>query len=66
MVRPRRVKGRVLKQRDWHRTPKKMPARRVTEEEKARQQKLRRFAYWFLGGIFAVLLLILFIKKIAG
>ena len=67
MVRPRRVKGRVLKQRDWHRTPKKAPDRlRLTDAQKKKQGKDRMFAYLFLGGIFAVLLIIILIKKFAG
>lgn len=67
MVRPRRVKGRVLKQRDWHRTPKNNPARlRLTDAEKKKQRKARMFAYLFLGGVFAVLLIIILIKKFAG
>lgn len=63
MVRPRRVKGRALKQRDWHRVPDK-PQTRLTAEQIKKQNQSRRFSYIFLGGIFAALIIILILKKI--
>ena len=65
MVRPRRVKGRALKQRDWFRVPKKSDVQlRLTAEQIKKQNRSRMFSYIFLGGIFAALIIILILKKI--
>lgn len=50
MVRPKRVKARVLKQPDWYRVPKKF--RRAVPIQKKKPAK-KRFDWWML--VFIVL-----------
>lgn len=64
MVRPRRVKGRALKQRDWHMTPKKFRRPSEPATPKKNQKETKSSIDWqlvlYIGLGFAALTLLLF------